>query len=382
MVRRIWTVLRSRAPFVRAVPKITSWSLVSLVAGLMLALAGCRGVPDVALTDLTEARRLMADLRIQFTKAADASNRAVMADTDEQSIAFAHEAEQATAAVGNDAAALAPRLHDLGYPPEVRLLEEFNKHFANYRTLDHDVLQLAVENTNLKAQRLSFGPVREAADAFRDALEPLGAKAKDHCRVESLAAKAVLVYDSYAQFASDIQSGAISPAYKWVLYDPEEWPQTPVAEQLNPSKYLTQFGQLAHAHGYKVIEAPARDLGNVARSGSACPELAGEDLDHWYIRCDIAGTAAAASDVVVVQDQVNTTNPAEYASLFNNARQQALAANPQVIADSELSTNYGRAGQMAAAAKSVNADGFYVSITSPAIGQADQFFKLMRAAGY
>ena len=149
--------------------------------------------------------------------------------------------------------------------------------------------------------------------------------------------------DSYAQFASDIQSGAISPAYKWVLYDPEEWSRTPVAEQLNPSKYLTQFGQLAHAHGYKVIEAPARDLGNVARSGSACPELAGEDLDHWYIRCDIAGTAAAASDVVVVQDQVNTTNPAEYAWLFNNARQQALAANPQVIVDSELSTNYGPA---------------------------------------
>jgi hypothetical protein len=209
-----------------------------------------------------------------------------------------------------------------------------------------------------------------------------GPRASVNPVTNGFAAKAVLVYDSYAQFASDIQSGAISPAYKWVLYDPEEWPQTPVAEQLNPSKYLTQFGQLAHAHGYKVIEAPARDLGNVARSGSACPELAGEDLDHWYIRCDIAGTAAAASDVVVVQDQVNTTNPAEYASLFNNARQQALAANPQVIVDSELSTNYGRAGQMAAAAKSVNADGFYVSITSPAIGQADQFFKLMRAAGY
>jgi hypothetical protein len=28
------------------------------------------------------------------------------------------------------------------------------------------------------------------------------------------------------------------------------------------------------------------------------------------------------------------------------------------------------------------ADGFYVSITRPAIGQADQFLKLMRAAGY
>ena len=50
--------------------------------------------------------------------------------------------------------------------------------------------------------------------------------------------------------------------------------------------------------------------------------------------------------------------------------------------DSELSTMHGTAGQMAAAAKSVNADGFHVSITSPAIGQADRFLKLMRAAGY
>jgi hypothetical protein len=158
----------------------------------MLAVAGCRGVPDVAITDLTEARRSMVDLRVQFAMAADASNRAVMADTDEQSIAFAREAEQATGAVGSDVAALAPRLRNLGYPTELRLLDEFNKHFGEYLTLDRTVLQLAVENTNLKAQRLSFGPAREAADAFRDALGPLGPKAKDHCRVESLAAKAIL----------------------------------------------------------------------------------------------------------------------------------------------------------------------------------------------
>jgi hypothetical protein len=116
---------------------------------------------------------------------------------------------------------------------------------------------------------------------------------------DGFAANAVLVYDSYAQFASDISNGTIDPDYKWVLYDPEEWSQTPVAEQLNPAKYLAQFGHLAHAHGYKVIEAPGRDLGNVARPGSACPELPGENLDRWYIRCNIAGAAAAASDVYV-----------------------------------------------------------------------------------
>jgi hypothetical protein len=32
--------------------------------------------------------------------------------------------------------------------------------------------------------------------------------------------------------------------------------------------------------------------------------------------------------------------------------------------------------------KSVSADGFYVSATHPALGQADQFSRLMRAAGY
>jgi hypothetical protein len=209
-----------------------------------------------------------------------------------------------------------------------------------------------------------------------------GPKASSDPVTDGFDANAVLVFDSYAQFSAQLQSGTISPAYKWVLYDPEEGPQTPAAEQLNPGKYLAQFGQLAHANGFKVIEAPGRDLGNVARAGSWCPELPGENLDRWYIRCDIAGTAAAASDVYVLQDQVNTTNVAEYGALFAAARKQALAASPRVIVDSELSTNYGTAGQMATAARSVNADGFYVSITGPAIGQAGQFFRLMRSAGY
>jgi hypothetical protein len=169
-----------------------SWSLTLLVAGLILALAGCRGVPGAAFVELVEARRLAADLHVQFSEASDASNRAVMADTDEASLAYAHEAEQATQTVQRDIAALAPLLHSLGYSTEVRFLEEFTKRFADYQTLDRSVLELAVENTNLKAQRLSFGPAREAADSFRDALETLGPQSKEPCRVESFVAKAVL----------------------------------------------------------------------------------------------------------------------------------------------------------------------------------------------
>jgi hypothetical protein len=61
---------------------------------LSSAIAGCD--VNAALERVSEARQLSADLHVQFTRAADASNRAVMADTDEASVAFAHEAEEAT----------------------------------------------------------------------------------------------------------------------------------------------------------------------------------------------------------------------------------------------------------------------------------------------
>jgi hypothetical protein len=190
----------------------------------------------------------------------------------------------------------------------------------------------------------------------------------------------VLQYTSYKQFASDVQSGAITYPYHWVLYDPEDWSQTPPNEQQDPGTYLRLFGQLAHAHGYRVIEAPARNLGLVA--GSACPKLSTETLDQWYVRCNVAGMAAAYSDVYLLQDEANTANLNEYAWLNSQARAQALTANPVIIMDSEVSTNFGTAAQMTAAAQSVNADGFYVGIPDGAINQAIQFLQNMQAAGY
>ena len=59
----------------------------------ILVLIGC----DVnsALERVSEAQHLSADLLIQFTKAADAANRAVMADTDEASVEFALKPNEA-----------------------------------------------------------------------------------------------------------------------------------------------------------------------------------------------------------------------------------------------------------------------------------------------
>jgi hypothetical protein len=155
------------------------------------SIAGCD--VNTALKQVSEARQLAADLLVQFTKASNAANLAVMADTDETSVAFAREAEQATDAIQKDADVLAPILRGLRFWKELDLLEEFGVRFAEYRALDRNILDLAVENTNLKAQRLSFSGAQEAADAFRDSLEavaPLDA-AKDTWRVRALAATAV-----------------------------------------------------------------------------------------------------------------------------------------------------------------------------------------------
>jgi hypothetical protein len=166
-------------------------SRVAIVAIAAMAAIHC----DVnsALEHSAEARRVSADLLVQFTKAVDAANRAVMADTDEASVEFAREAEQAKEAAQKDADALAPILQGLGYAEESRLLEQFGRAFVEYRALDRTILELAVLNTNLKAQRLSFGPAQEAADAFRDALEGVAPSSEtmNAWRVKALVATAV-----------------------------------------------------------------------------------------------------------------------------------------------------------------------------------------------
>jgi len=176
--------------------RIAALRVVPVAVALALGLAppGCRSAPDPAFTQLAEARRLADDLRVQLAKASNASDRAVMADTDEESVAFAREADKATGAIESGSAALATRLQSLGYAPELHTLQDFTDRFAAYRKLDHDVLDLAVQNTNLKAQRLSFGPVRETADRFRDDLRAAAqlASAKDRCRVDGLVARAEL----------------------------------------------------------------------------------------------------------------------------------------------------------------------------------------------
>jgi hypothetical protein len=166
-----------------------------VIGAVALAAAiGCSIAPGpTVLTQLLEARRLAADLHVQFSKAADAANRAVMSDTEVASAAAADEAKRARQLVEQDIEALRPLLESLRYGPEREALSNFTSRFTAYRRLDDEILPLAAENTNLKAQRLSFGAAQQAADAFRAAMDGVRqSSGAQHDRIEAVAERAVI----------------------------------------------------------------------------------------------------------------------------------------------------------------------------------------------
>jgi hypothetical protein len=155
----------------QAEPRTSRIAVSCLIAGV-LAL-GCKDGLDANINRYFEANRLAAEMHLSFAKASDASNRAVMAGTDAAMAQAVAEAKQATDAVAKDVQRLTESLQALHAADELDLLAQFREAFVKYEALDHQILELASASTNLKAQRLSFGPAQAAADALRDALQPL-----------------------------------------------------------------------------------------------------------------------------------------------------------------------------------------------------------------
>jgi hypothetical protein len=155
----------------------------------LLAMAACRS-PRAALTMQVDAQRIAADLHLQFARALDQSGVAVLADRDADATAAAHAAEAASSAVIKDVMDLRPLLDQLGYAPESKLLQSFDTQFGEYRRLESEILSLAVENTNAKAQQLAFGSGREAADAFVREMDAVAKIVPSNARVDALTARA------------------------------------------------------------------------------------------------------------------------------------------------------------------------------------------------
>lgn len=135
--------------------KLLPW----LITLILLGAAGAYGIYYKSAYNpfITQPRKaeLVAAMQVQLLKANEAEKNAVMAITDEDSEAYAGEARQAADALESSRKAIENLIKEGESQNEMKLLNEFNVCWLEYKKLDYTILDLAVQNTNLKAQKLS-----------------------------------------------------------------------------------------------------------------------------------------------------------------------------------------------------------------------------------
>ena len=132
-------------------------------------IVGVDSVPAIMANKL----EALSALRINLLKSVEFEKSAVMADTDEASIEFAEESLREVHAGERNRLALSGLIEKYPSGKEKELMGEFNACWVEFREIDHQVLGFAVQNTNLKAARLSFGAGSAAMRKFESELSRL-----------------------------------------------------------------------------------------------------------------------------------------------------------------------------------------------------------------
>lgn len=180
------------------------------------------------------------------------------------------------------------------------------------------------------------------------------------------------VADWHVHFALDATSlreiradvaGGLSPRISMILYDPEHWSFTPVAEQSAVGPSTRTAASLARSAGRELIVAPATDLARV--------QVAGESAATAFIRSDDLEKVAPSASWVEIQAQGLERNPARYAAYVEQAVRQIRLANPNAVIYAGLSTNpYGPpvdAGELVQDVRLVSSavSGYWLNVPSP-----------------
>lgn len=120
-----------------------------------------------------EKKRVISAIRIDLLKSIEMEKSAVMALTDQESQAYAGQSRSASAMVDNNLNVLRTMVESVPY--EKKLLDEFVNCWTEMGKIDEVILQMAVENTNLKAAALSRDQGGLILQGFEQALETIRA---------------------------------------------------------------------------------------------------------------------------------------------------------------------------------------------------------------
>jgi hypothetical protein len=180
-------------------------------------------------------------------------------------------------------------------------------------------------------------------------------------------AEPVVTYTSAAALESAVNAGKVPAGTVGVLYDPEAWVFTPVAEQKNPVRAATAAAAAAHAHGLQFIVTPAIDLASVLDPNGAGPEW------RQFLDLDLVGRLAKVADVVELQAQSLEQNAKVYTAFVQAAVAQATAARSGIDLLAGLSTNPPGvavdAQELAADVQATRSvmDGYWLNVPGPGV---------------
>jgi hypothetical protein len=126
-------------------------------------------------------------------------------------------------------------------------------------------------------------------------------------------------------------AGTLSPRITLILYDPEHWSFTPIAQQSAVGTATRTAASIAHGAGRELIVAPATNL--------AQKMAPGESTADAFMQTNDLGKVAVSADWVEIQAQGLERNPERYAAYINDALRQIRLANPNAVVYAGLSTN-------------------------------------------
>ena len=151
--------------------------------------------------------------------------------------------------------------------------------------------------------------------------------------VPGVDAALVVTFSAVAALGDALAGNRLPTGTRAVLLDLEAWSFTPAGEQRDPARAAVRAAALAHAHGLKIIVAPALDLTTVMAPGSSGPAW------RQFLGLRLAAKIAEVANVLDLQAQSLERGTAGYANFVRKAAAQARAANPQVTVLAGLSTN-------------------------------------------
>jgi hypothetical protein len=178
-------------------------------------------------------------------------------------------------------------------------------------------------------------------------------------------AEPIVTFASASALEAAIRARQLPAGVFGVLYDPEAWTFTPEDEQQHPVQAAAAAAAVAHAHGLRLIVAPAIDLTTVLGSGGTAPRWR-QFLDLGLIR-----RLAKVADVIELQAQSLEQDTGAYTAFVKAAAAQASAGRPGIDLLAGLSTNPPGAAieaqQLTAAIQATRSvvDGYWLNVPVP-----------------